>query len=119
MKCPNCGRENARGKNFCTNCGQNLSDKRKYIIIGIVIFVVVCLFIVIKPNKEKDNHKNNNDTTISSPTLKEKDNTNTQVKNKAIQQTKVKPLSSQTKKDVKVHEDLQVQKNNVIEDFMY
>ena len=44
MNCPNCGRENTRGKNFCTNCGQKLNIKIN-LIVGIIISIVISILV--------------------------------------------------------------------------
>ena len=47
IKCPKCGKPNPTGADFCGDCGQLLAKKPAVwtIILGIIIFIVVCLLI--------------------------------------------------------------------------
>ncbi|MDE6376861.1 MAG: zinc-ribbon domain-containing protein, partial [Ligilactobacillus sp.] len=41
MKCPNCGKNNAPGTNFCQNCGYSFTNSPKRNPIKYILFILL------------------------------------------------------------------------------
>ena len=146
MNCPNCGKNNEDNKKFCTSCGQKLSKIQenkavqqcnsnsnyiierstslnyiKYIIGGIIVLVVIFLifYTLSSTTNTVDNEYTKNNTTISKPISQNINNSDSYIQTKNVQQKTTSKTTSSQKKEVKVQNNTQPQKNNVIEDFMY